>query len=190
VNATPTKIPGMLILEPRVFRDERGSFFESFQATRYRAAGIDRPFVQDCFSRSVRGVVRGLHYQLRRPQGKLCSVLQGEVFDVAVDLRRGSPAFGTWVGVGLSAASGRQVYLPPGLAHGFCVVSDEALFHYKCTELYAPQSERTLLWNDPHLAIAWPVEDPILSAKDLQGVPWHETPCFDESEPTLPDYLL
>jgi dTDP-4-dehydrorhamnose 3,5-epimerase len=180
----------MLLIEPRCFRDDRGSFFESFHTRRYREAGIDGPFVQDCFSRSTRGVVRGLHYQIRQPQGKLCSVLEGEVFDVAVDLRRESPTFGQWEAVNLSAANGRQVYLPPGVAHGFCVLSDEALFHYKCTEYYAPKHERTLAWNDPQLAIAWPVDRPVLSPKDQCGVPWREAEFFDDGATSLPDFLL
>ncbi len=190
MNVTPTIIPGMLIIEPRVFRDERGAFFESFQDRRYRDAGVEAKFVQDCCSRSARGVLRGLHYQISRPQAKLCSVLRGEVFDVAVDLRRDSPAFGKWVGVHLSEANQRQVFLPCGLAHGFCALSEEAVFLYKCSDYYFPEHERTLLWNDTQLAIDWPIGDPILSPKDRVGVPLSEAECFKASRSALPDYLL
>ncbi len=168
----PTAIPEVVLIEPRVFADERGFFLETFQAEKYQAAGIRAPFVQDNHSGSRRGVLRGLHYQVRRPQGKLVSVIAGEVFDVAVDLRRSSPTFGRWVGVTLSARDHRQVWLPPGFAHGFYVVSEWAEITYKVTDYYDPEGERTLLWNDPAVGVRWPLADggpPLLSPKDLRG---------------------
>ena len=164
-----TGLPGVLLLEPKVFRDERGYFLESWSAERYAAAGVPARFVQDNLSYSRGGVLRGLHFQEPYPQGKLVSVLRGEVFDVAVDVRAGSPTFGRWVGHVLSAENARQLYVPEGYAHGFVVLSDEALFAYRCTEYYHPEAERTLLWNDPELGIEWPVEHPALSAKDEAG---------------------
>ncbi len=167
-----TSIPGALILEPTVYRDDRGFFLESFNASEMRKIGIDASFVQDNHSRSTRNVLRGLHYQMSQPQGKLVRVVNGAVFDVAVDMRRDSPAFGKWVGCELSAENMRQFWLPPGLAHGFVVLSDSADFLYKATDYYAPQSERTLLWNDPDVGIEWPFTgEAILSAKDAVGKP-------------------
>ncbi|MEI8020616.1 MAG: dTDP-4-dehydrorhamnose 3,5-epimerase [Schlesneria sp.] len=166
----PTEISGLVLVEPKAFGDARGFFFESFQINRYRDAGITENFVQDNVSRSSKGILRGLHYQLVQPQGKLVYVTRGEVFDVAVDLRRSSPTFGRWFGVLLNDENHRQLYVPPGFAHGFCVTSETADFCYKCTDLYNPTHERTLLWNDPAIGIDWPISDsPLLSAKDQQG---------------------
>lgn len=161
-----TALPEVLVIEPRVHRDRRGFFLETWQRDRYAAAGITGPFVQDNVSLSVRGTLRGLHYQHPRAQGKLVYVLEGEVFDVAVDIRRGSPTFGRWVGERLSGENARQLWVPPGFAHGFCVLSERALFAYKCTDLYAPQCEGGVRWDDPAIGIAWPVEEPIVSDKD------------------------
>ena len=172
MNIIPTELAGLLLIEPKVFGDARGCFFESYQRERYLAAGIDADFVQDNCSRSCRGTLRGLHYQLTQPQGKLVFVTRGEVVDVAVDLRRSSPTFGRSVSAVLSESNHRQVYIPPGFAHGFCVTSDSADFCYKCTEYYQPTDERTLLWNDPALLIEWPAIEPyILSEKDRHGIP-------------------
>lgn len=165
-----TKLPGVLIVEPKVFGDARGYFLESFQAARYAEAGMPGPFVQDNLSFSRRGILRGLHLQNPRPQGKLVQVLQGEVFDVAVDVRVGSPTFGQWEGVVLSQENARQLYVPPGFAHGFLVTGETALFAYKCTDYYAPQSELSILWNDPDIGIEWPRIEPQLSAKDAAGL--------------------
>ncbi len=181
MQITPTALHDVIVIEPRVFRDERGFFLESFQERRYAAAGVPGPMVQDNHSGSRRGVLRGLHYQVFRPQGKLVSVIVGEVFDVAVDLRRSSPTFGRWVGLALSAESRRQVWVPPGFAHGFYVTSDWAEVCYKVTDFYHPEYERTLLWNDPRIGVAWPVDGapPILSAKDARGLPLAEAEVFD-----------
>jgi dTDP-4-dehydrorhamnose 3,5-epimerase len=161
----PTELPGVLVLEPQVFRDERGFFLESYRAD--ECAQHDIPaFVQDNHSRSVGGTLRGLHLQRRRMQGKLVRAVEGEIFDVAVDVRRGSPTFGKWVGVTLSADNYRQCYIPPGFAHGFCVLTSTAEVEYKCTDYYDPASEIGIAWNDPSLAIRWPVETPILSPRD------------------------
>jgi dTDP-4-dehydrorhamnose 3,5-epimerase len=168
VRVTPAEIADVLIVEPDVFRDDRGFFLETYHADRYREHGIPGPFVQDNHSRSVARTLRGLHLQLRRPQGKLIRVIEGEVFDVAVDVRRGSPTFGRSVCISLTADSFRQVYIPPGFAHGFCVLSDVAQFEYKCTDLYDRESEIGIAWNDPALAIPWPLADPILSPRDSQ----------------------
>ncbi len=162
----PTELPGVIVIEPDVHHDARGFFLESYHARRYAEGGIAGPFVQDNHSFSRRGTLRGLHTQARRPQGKLVRAVTGEMFDVAVDLRRGSPGFGRWVGVRLSGDSFRQLYLPPGFAHGLCVLSEEAHVEYKCTELYEPGDELAIAWNDPDLAIAWPVADPLVSPKD------------------------
>jgi dTDP-4-dehydrorhamnose 3,5-epimerase len=162
-------LSGVLLIEPRVFADERGHFMETWHQQKFAAAGLDVAFVQDNHSQSRRGVLRGLHYQLRRPQGKLVRVVRGEVFDVAVDLRRSSPTFGHWVGEALSEANHRQMYIPAGFAHGFCVLSDRADVVYKCTDFYDRDDEHTLLWNDPTVAIDWPITEPILSPKDLVG---------------------
>jgi dTDP-4-dehydrorhamnose 3,5-epimerase len=162
----PAEIADVLIVEPDVFRDDRGFFLETYHADRYRELGIPGPFVQDNHSRSVARTLRGLHLQLRRPQGKLIRVIEGEVFDVAVDVRRGSPTFGRSVCISLTAENFRQVYIPPGFAHGFCVLSKVAQFEYKCTDLYDRESEIGIAWNDPALAIPWPIADPILSPRD------------------------
>lgn len=164
-----TALAGVLIIEPRVFGDHRGFFLESFQVERYREAGIDLPFVQDNHSRSQRGVLRGLHFQRTRPQGKLVSVSRGSVYDVAVDINPQSPTCGQFVGVELNDENHRQLWVPPGYAHGFCVISEVADFQYKCTDLYFPEDESGLLWNDPDVDIPWPVESPSLSAKDTQN---------------------
>jgi len=166
VRVIPTELPGVVVIEPDVHRDGRGFFLETYHAERYRDGGIAGPFVQDNHSRSVSGTLRGLHLQLRRPQGKLIRCVEGEVFDVAVDVRRGSPTFGRWVGVNLSAESFTQVYVPEGFAHGFCVLSAYAQFEYKCTDLYDPAGEIGIAWNDPAIGIEWPVTDPILSQRD------------------------
>lgn len=166
---TPTKIPDVLLIEPKLFGDHRGFFMETWQAQVFAKAGIDMPFVQDNHSRSSHGILRGLHYQLKQPQGKLVRVISGEVFDVAVDIRKDSPTFGQWVGEHLSAENRRMLWVPPGFAHGFYVISDSAEFLYKCTEFYAPEHERSILWNDPTIAISWPLVNgiaPVLSAKD------------------------
>ncbi len=166
-----TCIPDVLIIEPKVFGDERGFFYESFNAAAFEAAtGLKRQFVQDNHSKSQRGVLRGLHYQIQQPQGKLVRVVAGEVFDVAVDLRKSSPSFGRWFGTHLSAQNQRQLWIPEGFAHGFVVLSESAEFLYKTTDYYAPEHERSLLWNDPELGIQWPFDEaPQLSAKDQAG---------------------
>jgi dTDP-4-dehydrorhamnose 3,5-epimerase len=165
---TPTAtLPDVLIIEPRVLRDDRGFFVETYHAPRYRAAGVDVAFVQDNHSRSVRGTLRGLHWQTApHPQAKLIRVLDGEILDVAVDVREGSPTFGRWVAVTLSAGNFRQLFIPIGFAHGFLVTSAIADIEYKCSDVYDPAAERGLMWNDPEIGIAWPVTDPILSARD------------------------
>ncbi|MBD2201310.1 dTDP-4-dehydrorhamnose 3,5-epimerase [Calothrix sp. FACHB-1219] len=166
-----TEIPDLLVIEPQVFGDERGYFYESYNEKTWREkTGIIEHFVQDNHSRSAKNILRGLHYQIQQPQGKLVRVVVGEVFDVAVDLRKSSPTFGQWVGTNLSAENKKQLWIPVGFAHGFLVLSEYAEFLYKTTNYYAPQHERTLLWNDPDLAIAWPIQsEPILSAKDKVG---------------------
>lgn len=165
-----TEIPDVLLIQPKLFGDSRGCFMETFSTQRYAEHGIMGPFVQDNYSRSRRGTLRGLHYQIQQTQGKLVQVLRGEIYDVAVDLRRSSPTFGRWVGVTLSEENHRQLYIPPGFAHGFYVVSEDVDFIYKCTDYYAPQHDRTLLWSDPTIGITWPlVGEPLLSDKDKQG---------------------
>ncbi|WLR92968.1 dTDP-4-dehydrorhamnose 3,5-epimerase [Shinella zoogloeoides] len=168
MQATATAIPEVVILEPKVFGDERGFFFESFNARAFKeATGLDREFVQDNHSKSARNVLRGLHYQIEQAQGKLVRVVEGEVFDVAVDIRRASPTFGRWVGVHLSAENKKQLWVPEGFAHGFVVLSETAEFLYKTTDYYNPAFERSILWNDPDLNIQWPTSgEPQLSAKD------------------------
>jgi dTDP-4-dehydrorhamnose 3,5-epimerase len=180
MRALPTELAGVLIIEPQVFEDERGSFMEVWHLERYRALGIEVSFVQENHSRSLAGTVRGLHYQVGRPQGKLVRVVQGSVFDVAVDLRRSSPSFGRWRGVTLSAENRRLLWIPPGFAHGFAPTSAVADVVYLCTEYYAPADERTLQWNDPGLAIPWPLEGraPRISLKDARGVPLEQAPVF------------
>jgi dTDP-4-dehydrorhamnose 3,5-epimerase len=175
-----TGLPGVLVVELDVFDDRRGFFAETYHKQRYAAAGIALDFVQDNFSRSSRGTVRGLHYQIQHAQGKLVQVIGGEVFDVAVDLRRDSPHFGRWTGVRLSSQSFRQLYIPPGFAHGFCVLSETADMWYKCTDVYHREHERTLLWNDPQIGVEWPIDGiPILSEKDLAGVPLSAAECYE-----------
>ncbi len=171
MKVSGTDLPGVVVIEPTVFDDPRGSFYESWSAQRYAKAGVPGPFVQDNVSESSRGTLRGLHLQHPYAQGKLVYVLVGEVFDVAVDVRLGSPQFGRWAGVTLSESNRRQIYVPPGFAHGFCVISETALFAYKCTAEYHPETEMTLAWNDPDIAIDWPVTDPTLSKKDRKGQP-------------------
>ena len=166
MNVIQTDLPGVLIIEPRVFGDERGFFMETWQQQRYAEAGMPERFVQDNISFSRHGILRGLHYQNPQGQGKLVYVLQGEVYDVAVDIRAGSPHFGRAVGITLSAENKRQFYVPPGFAHGFCVTGDAALFVYKCTEFYNPAQEGSVRWDDPQIGIDWPVREPLLSDKD------------------------
>lgn len=178
-----TSLPGCVIIEPQVFGDSRGFFYESYNESKYRDAGIDRRFVQSNVSRSARGVLRGLHYQWPHPQGKLVSVLEGEVYDVAVDIRRGSPTFGQWTGVMLTAENHRHFWIPEGFAHGFCVVSDYATFSYQCTDLYNAQADGGVRWNDPAIGIDWPVTDPLLSDKDSKA------PLLaDVADGRLPEY--
>jgi dTDP-4-dehydrorhamnose 3,5-epimerase len=180
MRVVPTAIPDVLVVEPRVFGDQRGFFFESWNRSALREAGIDADFVQDNHSRSARGVLRGLHYQIRHPQGKLVRVVAGEVFDVAVDLRRGSPTFGRHVAITLSAENKRMLWVPPGFAHGFCVTSESADFLYKTTDYWHPEHERTLLWSDPALGIAWPVDGaPLVAAKDAAGAPFATAELYD-----------
>jgi dTDP-4-dehydrorhamnose 3,5-epimerase len=180
VNVVRTAIPEVLVIEPRVFGDPRGFFFESYNRRVLEAHGIPGDFVQDNHSRSARNVLRGLHYQIRQPQGKLVRVVAGEVFDVAVDIRRSSPTFGTWVGETLSAENRRMLWIPAGFAHGFLVLSEFAEFLYKTTEYWAPEHERSLLWNDPDLAITWPLSGaPTLAAKDAGAKRLSEVEVFD-----------
>ena len=167
MNFLPTGLPEVIVVEPDVHRDPRGFFLETYHAGKYREGGISPTFVQDNLSRSRRGTLRGLHAQRRRPQGKLIRVVEGEIFDVAVDIRRGSPTFGRWVSVILSGENFRQCYVPPNFAHGFCILSEVAVVEYKCTDFYDPSDEIGLIWNDPDIGIAWPVTTPILSTKDV-----------------------
>ncbi|MDB4410023.1 dTDP-4-dehydrorhamnose 3,5-epimerase [Gammaproteobacteria bacterium] len=178
MRATPLDHPEVLLIEPDVFPDPRGFFMETFHSIKYAEHGLPAVFLQDNHSRSSRGVLRGLHYQLENPQGKLVRVVSGEVFDVAVDIRRGSPRFGTWVGAVLSE---EKIYVPPGFAHGFCTLSERADFLYKCTELYAPGDEYGIAWDDPDIAIEWPKMDYLISDKDLAN------PLLSESD-HLPEY--
>jgi dTDP-4-dehydrorhamnose 3,5-epimerase len=179
-TVTPTTIPDVLVLEPKVFGDDRGFFFESFNARDFaQATGVDAQFVQDNHSKSAKGVLRGLHYQIQRAQGKLVRVVQGRVFDVVVDLRKSSSTFGRWTGVELSADNHRQLWVPPGFAHGFVVLSESAEFLYKTTDYWYPEHERSLLWNDPAIGIDWPIDfEPQLAAKDLAGKPLAEAEVF------------
>jgi dTDP-4-dehydrorhamnose 3,5-epimerase len=183
MHVTPTALPSVLLIEPAVFGDARGYFFETYHRQRYSQSGMPREFVQDNVSRSARGILRGLHLQEPHAQGKLVQVLEGEVFDVAVDVRVGSPTFGKWAGERLSGENHRQLYIPEGFAHGFCVISESALLQYKCTELYHPETELSIAWNDPELGIEWPVVEPVLSAKDraakrLSDIPRDRLPRF------------
>jgi dTDP-4-dehydrorhamnose 3,5-epimerase len=168
MNVVETAIPSVKVIEPKVFGDHRGFFLETYHRKRYREAGIGTDFVQDNHSRSKKGILRGLHYQLRHPQGKLVWCIVGSIFDVAVDLRPGSTSFGKWVGVNLSSENKKQVWVPPGFAHGFCVTSEHAEVIYKCTDLYDAADEGGIVWNDPTVAIDWPITDPILSDKDAK----------------------
>jgi dTDP-4-dehydrorhamnose 3,5-epimerase len=186
MRVTSTELPEVLVIEPLIRSDARGYFFESWHSARYRDAGLPETFVQDNLSASSHGVLRGLHFQEPKAQGKLITVLDGEVFDVAIDIRVGSPRFGKAVRMTLSGENKRQIYIPPGFAHGFCVLSESALFMYKCTELYAPEAEGGIIWNDPDLAIDWPIEQPILSAKDaryprLRDVDHRRLPVYRDS---------
>ena len=178
----PAELAGVIVVEPDVHRDSRGYFLETYNAKKYMAGGIEGPFVQDNHSRSMAGSLRGLHLQLRRPQGKLIRVIEGEIYDVAVDVRRGSPSFGRWVGVRLSGDNFKQCYVPPGFAHGFAVVSPIAQVEYKCTDLYDPADEIGIAWNDPALAISWPVGQPFLSERDRRN------PILAEVMDELPDW--
>jgi dTDP-4-dehydrorhamnose 3,5-epimerase len=180
MKSKPCAIPDVILLEPKVFGDDRGFFFESFNQARFDAAiGRTATFVQDNHSRSARNVLRGLHYQIQQPQGKLVRVIQGEVFDVAVDIRKSSPTFGQWVGEILSAENKRQLWVPEGFAHGFVVLSDATEVLYKTTDYYAPEHERCIVWNDPTIGIQWPIKGaPVLSAKDRQGVSLAEAQHF------------
>ena len=176
----PTAIPDLLILEPKAFGDARGFFFESFNASSFRqATGLDVTFVQDNHSHSQKGVLRGLHYQIRQSQGKLVRVVRGAVFDVAVDIRRSSPAFGQWHGIELTGDNHRQLWIPPGFAHGFAVLTDSADVLYKTSAYYAPEDERCILWNDPAIGIQWPLAgEPLLSEKDKTGLPLRQAEVF------------
>lgn len=179
MNISPTVIPDVLVLEPKVFGDERGFFYESYNRRAMTEAGIPDDFVQDNHSRSAKGVLRGLHYQIQHSQGKLVRVISGSVFDVAVDLRKSSPTFGKWVGIELSAENKRMAWIPKGFAHGFVVTSDSAEFLYKTTDYWAPQHERSLLWNDPALGIDWPLDGaPTIAAKDAAGLPLTQCEVF------------
>lgn len=178
----PTRIPDVIVIEPKVFGDHRGFFMETWQHKVFTEAGISHPFVQDNHSRSSQGILRGLHYQIKHPQGKLVRVISGEVFDVAVDIRKNSPTFGQWVGETLSADNRKMLWVPPGFAHGFYVMSESAEFLYKCTDFYTPPHERTILWNDPALGINWPLVNgaaPVLSSKDAEGVLFTEAEIYD-----------
>lgn len=178
---TATAIPDVILVEPQIFGDSRGFFMETWQARNFAAAGIDLPFVQDNHSRSRKGTLRGLHYQIQQPQGKLVRVLAGEIYDVAVDLRRASPTFGRWLGVTLSAENQAMLWIPPGFAHGFYVLSESADFFYKCTDYYAPEHALAIRWDDPELQITWPLLDgapPLLSATDAQGAAFKDAEVY------------
>jgi dTDP-4-dehydrorhamnose 3,5-epimerase len=182
MNFNRLNLPGLVLIEPMVFADERGFFMETYEDRRFAQAGIEKPFVQDNHSGSRRGILRGLHYQIRHAQGKLLRVVQGEIYDVAVDLRRSSPTFGQWEGVTLSAENRRMLWVPEGFAHGFYVLSEWAELVYKVTDYYAPDWERTLLWDDPELAITWPLvagTPPLISAKDAQGCLLKDADVYD-----------
>ena len=168
IKYTKTDLPGVLLIEPRVFKDTRGFFMETFHQKKYAEAGIDHAFIQDNYSHSTRGTLRGLHYQLDFPQGKLVYVIKGEIYDIAVDIRRGSPGFGKWVGAYLSDKNRRQIFVPEGFAHGFCVISETADVLYKTTDLYNPDDEYGVLWSDPTIGIDWPIGVPIVSDKDKE----------------------
>jgi dTDP-4-dehydrorhamnose 3,5-epimerase len=182
MKITETALPGVLLIEPRAFSDDRGFFFESYRADRYAAVGIVGAFVQDNFSRSVRGTLRGLHFQEPNAQGKLVQVLCGAAYDVVVDVRRGSPTFGKWIAAELTGDAPKQLWIPPGFAHGFCATSETVDFHYKCTAEYSPEAERSIRWDDPALAIPWPQSHPLLSKKD------EAAPLLADA-PVLPTYV-
>ncbi|MFV2065877.1 MAG: dTDP-4-dehydrorhamnose 3,5-epimerase [Pirellulales bacterium] len=184
MQVRPTDVAGVVVIEPQVHADHRGFFLETYQKQRYRAAGIHGDFVQDNHSKSRRNTLRGLHYQLPRPQGKLLWVVYGEVYDVVVDLRQDSPTFGRWTGVTLSASNRHQVFAPPGMAHGFCVLSDVAEVVYKCTEYYHPEQEHVLRWDDEELAIEWPTQTPIVSDRDGNGLAFRDARYYDPT--TIP----
>jgi len=178
-----TSLKGVLLIEPSVFEDKRGFFMETYQQKKYMDSGIKSNFIQDNLSFSVRGTLRGLHYQLPHTQAKLVHVIEGEIFDVTVDIRSGSPSFAKWTGVHLSGENRRQLYIPEGFAHGFCVLSETAIFMYKCSDFYSPDSERGILWSDPDIGVDWPVENPVLSKKDrnydyLKDVPHEYLPTY------------
>jgi len=188
LKCTEKSIPGVLLIEPMVFEDDRGFFLETYHEKKYPEAGIDKPFVQDNHSHSCRGTLRGLHYQLKHPQGKLVYVIRGEIFDVAVDIRRGSPTFGQWTGTILSEKNKHQLFIPEGFAHGLCVISETADVVYKCTDLYTTGDEYGILWSDPVIGIDWPVENPVLSEKDaesprLMDVPEELFPLYNKERP-------
>lgn len=168
MNIISTPIEGLLIVEPRVFSDNRGFFMETYHKNRYQNSGINRVFVQDNLSSSVQNTLRGLHYQIKYPQAKIVQAVVGEIFDVAVDIRTGSPTFGKWTGAHLSGKNLRQLYIPEGFAHGFCVVSKTALVSYKCSDVYRPEDEGGIVWSDPDISIDWPIKDPIISEKDMR----------------------
>ena len=174
MQSTKTALPEVILVEPKVHGDHRGFFLETYHRSRYIEAGIPLDFVQDNHSRSKRGTLRGLHAQLKQPQGKLVRCIEGEIFDVAVDVRRGSPRYGQWVGEILSEENFRQLYVPPGFLHGFCVLSESAQVEYKCTDFYAPEDEISVLWNYPALGIQWPIDEPLLSARDENARPLEE----------------
>ena len=185
MNLIPTPLPGVLMIEPKIFQDERGFFLESYQKKHFSEAGIPFDFVQDNHSKSCLGVLRGLHYQIKQPQGKLLRVVVGEIYDVALDLRKRSPSFGKWFGTYLSAENKRMLWVPPGFAHGFYVTSAQAELLYKATDYYAPEWERTILWNDPEIEIAWPVQggSPILSPKDEAGSSFSTAEVYEDLQP-------
>jgi len=181
---TESDLSGVLIIEPVVFNDDRGYFLETYHYDKYSDESLDLSFVQDNHSHSIKGTLRGLHYQLKKAQGKLLYVIKGEIFDVAVDIRRGSPNFGKWIGVILSSKNKRQLYVPPGFAHGFCVLSEEADVIYKCTDFYVPEDEYGIIWNDEEIGIKWPISNPTLSGKDcifsrLKDIPEEHLPVFN-----------
>ncbi len=193
MKVTPTKLPAVLVIEPDAFGDDRGWFLETFSNRRYEQAGLKLPFVQDNISFSAKNILRGLHFQYPHPQGKLVQVLSGEVFDVAVDIRLGSPTFGQWTGENLSASNHKQIYIPPGFAHGFCVLSDTALFSYKCTDYYSPATQGGIIFNDPDLGIGWPVPTPVVSGKDagfprLKEIPKDKLPALRSASEEGPPY--
>ncbi|MFA6102747.1 MAG: dTDP-4-dehydrorhamnose 3,5-epimerase [Victivallaceae bacterium] len=179
MKVTESKLAGVKIITPRVFQDNRGFFLESYNRRKYSECGMDHDFVQDNHSKSVRNTLRGLHYQINPGQDKIVRVIAGEVFDVVVDIRRNSPTYGQWEGFILSAENKLQIYIPKGFAHGFCVLSDESEFVYKCSEYWSPQDERGIIWNDPDINIQWPATEPILSAKDLKNLPLKELEPFN-----------